>query len=154
MCTVVSSHRGNHVVGRQDRVREEPVVDQCCPIAITPLGVTGARDRILDHDHLKALLEELAQVALDAHVRQHPAQDDLRHRPFPELQDQVVRLRAEYFVRADDDRLAVLNVWLEAIQPIRAGVFEPREAQRVAPGECMGPEFIRLERTIEFPCVG
>jgi len=141
---ILSPHRGSHVGGRQDCVSEEPVVDQCCLIAIPPLGMARARDGILDHRDLEALLKEFTQMALDAHVRQHPAQNNLRYRSLAELRDQVVRLRAEYLVRTDDDRLAVLDVWFEAVEPIRAGILESREVQRADASECVGPEFIRL----------
>ena len=70
-------HGLHGVVGRQDRVREEAVVDERRLVAVADLGVPGAGRRVLHHGDLEPLLEQLAQVALDAQVRQHPGQDDL-----------------------------------------------------------------------------
>src|SRR5579859_1117671 len=132
---------------------KEPIVDQCCLIAVAPFWMTGPCDRILDHGDLEALFEELAQMGLDTHVRQHPAEDDLRDPPLTQLQDQVVGLRAEYFVRADDDRLAVFDVWLESIEPIGTGILEPRQIEGTASRKCAGFEFIGLERPVDLPSI-
>jgi hypothetical protein len=90
-------------------VREKPVVDQGCLIAVAPFGVPGTCDRILYNGNLEALLEELPQMGFDAHIRQHPAQNNPRYRPLTELQAQVVRLRPKYLMRADDNCLTVFD---------------------------------------------
>jgi hypothetical protein len=56
----------------------------------------GRRRRILRHRDLEALLDVIAQVGFDAHVRQHPAQDDLADAPLAQLQGEVVRLGTPY----------------------------------------------------------
>src|SRR5205085_2377176 len=62
--------------------------------------------------------EQLAQVALDAEVGQHPRQGHLVDAALAELQDEVVGLRAPHLVGTDHHRLAVLNEGLVAVEPV------------------------------------
>src|SRR5262245_11931522 len=66
--------------------------------------MTGGSCRIPCDGDLEALLEQLAQMRLDAHVRQHPAQDDPCDAPLAQLQDQVVGLRTEHPVGTEPHR--------------------------------------------------
>ena len=59
-------------------------------------------------------------------------------RRLAQLQDQIVGLRSPDLVRADDDGLAVLDIGLEAIEPVRARVREARQIQRVLFGRRCG----------------
>src|SRR5258707_818990 len=49
-------HGLHRVVGRQDRVRHEAVVDQRRLVSVAGLWVAGAGRRVLHHGHLEALL--------------------------------------------------------------------------------------------------
>src|SRR6516162_5755153 len=112
----------DHFVGRPHGVGEKSIVDHRGLIAVAPDRMPRSGGCVLDHCDLEALFEQLAQMGFDAHVRQHAAEDHLA-----QLQNEVVGLRAEDFVRADDDRLAVLDIGLEPINPVRARVGEPRQ---------------------------
>ena len=46
-------------------------------ISVAPLEVPGGRGRIPRDSDLEALFEQVAQVRFDAHVREHPAEDEL-----------------------------------------------------------------------------
>src|SRR5215469_10756790 len=54
-------------------------------------------------------------------------------------------------MRADNDRPSVFNVGLKAIEPVCARVCEPLQSQRSVSGKSVGPEFLSLERSVEFP---
>src|SRR5215510_16542178 len=95
-------------------------VDECCRIPVAPLRVQGARGRISRDSDLEALFEQVAQVRFDTHVRQHPAEDDLAHATLAQLQHQVVGLRPKHPVRASNDRLPVLYIRLETLEPVSA----------------------------------
>src|SRR5271169_3412359 len=105
---------------------EKSVVDDRRLITVAPYGMSRSGRCILDHGNPKALLDKLAQMGLDAHVRQHATEDDLTHSPFAQLQDQIVGLWPPHFMRTDDDCPAVFDKRLKAIQPVRARVWETR----------------------------
>src|SRR5579862_8106918 len=90
-------------------------------------------------------------MRFDAHVRQHAAEDDLANAPLAKLQNQIVRLRSPYLVRADDDRLSILDVGLEPVQPVRARVCKALQCQRSAARETVRLELRSLERPVELP---
>ena len=71
-------------------------------------------------------------MGFDAHVRQHAAEDHLTDAALAQLQNEVVGLRAEDFVWTDDDRLAVLDIGLEAINPVPSWRTPPGLAGRSA----------------------
>src|SRR6516225_6475084 len=98
---------------------EKPVVDDRGLITVAPDRMPRPGGCILDHRNLEALLDKLAQMRLDAHVRQHAAEDDPIDPALAQLQDQIVGLRAEHLMRTDNYCLPVVDVGLEAIQPIR-----------------------------------
>src|SRR5215831_19619813 len=93
-------------------------VDECCRIPVAPFGVPGGCGRIPRDSDLEALFEQVTQVRFDTHVRQHPAEDDLAHATLSQLQHQVVGLRPKHPVRASNDRLSVLYVRLETLEPV------------------------------------
>jgi len=100
---------------------EKAIIDDRRLIAVAPHRMPWPGGGVLDHGDLEALLEQVAQVGLDADVRQHAAEDDLADPPLAQLQREIVGLWPPHLVRADHDRLAVLDIRLEALQPIRAG---------------------------------
>jgi hypothetical protein len=62
----------------------------------------GSR-RVLGDDDFESLLEQIAQVSFDTHVRQHPAEDDFADTAFAQLQDEIISLRTKYPVGTDND---------------------------------------------------
>ncbi len=78
------------------------------------------------------LRSQFAQVALDAEVRQLSRQDDLVDAALPQLQDEVVGLRAPQLMGADDDGLAVLDEGLVAWEPVGPGAGESVETARIS----------------------
>ena len=115
----LESSRGLHArddfIGRPHGVGEKSVVDHRGLIAVAPDWMPRSGGCVLDYCDLEALFQQLAQMGFDTHVCQHAAEDHLTDAAFAQLQNEVVGLRAEDFVRADDNRLAVLDIGLEAI---------------------------------------
>jgi hypothetical protein len=68
-----------------------------------------SRCRVLHNSHLETALQKLAQMGLDAHVRQHAAQNDFADSALAQLQDEIIGLWPEHFVRADDNGFSVFN---------------------------------------------
>src|SRR6516162_2172522 len=134
-------------------MREKLIIDHGGLISVAPDRMPWPGGRVLDHGDLEALLNELAQMRLDAHIGQHAAEDDLGDSPLAQLQHEVVGLRPEHLVRADDDRLAVVDVRLEAIEPIRARVREAGEIERSGSRERVVLELVGLERSVHLPAV-
>ena len=85
-------HSGHDLSRGEDGVGEKRVVDQCRLVAVPSGWVTGAGGGVANDGYLETILQQVPQVRLDAHVRQHAAKDDLGDTPFAELQDQVIRL--------------------------------------------------------------
>src|SRR5262245_35701758 len=58
-------------------------------------------------------------------------------------------------MRRDDDRLAVFDVRLKPLQPVRAGACETLEIQDSFASEHPRVHLLGFERTVKFPtCVG
>src|SRR5215831_8327662 len=112
------THRRDRFISRQHRMGQKAVVDDRRLVAIALYWMPRSGDGILHHGNLETLLKELAQMRLDAYVRQHAAEDDLADPALAQLQDQIVGLRPEHLVRADDDGLPVFDVRLEAVEPV------------------------------------
>ena len=70
---------------------------------------------------------------------------------FAELEDEVVGLRPPHLVRADHDRLAVLDEGLVAVEPVGPGAGEAREAERVGAVELLALQHHLLDRPAEPP---
>jgi hypothetical protein len=107
----VSGSLGAHRVGDvgcgERGVGQEAVVGHRGLVAVAPFGESRAGGGIGDHGDLEAQLEEFAQVGLGAEVCQHS-----------------IGLRSPNLVRANDDRLPILDVGLEAIEPVGARASE------------------------------
>src|SRR6516164_11084856 len=71
-----SLHSSDRFVGRPHGMGQKPVVDNRGLITVAPDRMPRPGGCILDHRNLEALLDKLAQMRLDAHVRQHAAEDD------------------------------------------------------------------------------
>src|SRR5262249_36056866 len=99
---------------------EKCKVDERCGITVAPFRVSRSRCRVLHNDDFETLFEQISEMRFHAHVRQHPTEDDLADAAFAQLQNQIVGLRAKYPVWTDNDRLAVFNVRLEALEPVGA----------------------------------
>ena len=99
-------------------MREKAKIYHCRLITVAPLRVPWPGGRILHHDNLEALLEQLAQMGLHANIGQHAAEDNLVDPPLAKLQNQIVGLWPPHFVRADDNRFTILDIWFEALQPV------------------------------------
>src|SRR6516164_6344820 len=127
------------------------VIDHSRLVAIAPYRMSRSCGCVLDDCDLKAVLDKITQMGFDAHIRQHPTKDDLADPAFAQLQNQIIGLRPPYFVRADDDRLSIFDVGLEALQPVGARVGETRQIQRSAPCKTVSSELVGLERPVKFP---
>src|SRR5215469_6588417 len=132
-------------------MREEPVIDHCGLVAVAPFRTPRPGGGVLHHGDLEAPLEKIAHMGFDAHVREHAAKDDLLDTALAQMQDHIVGLWPEYLVWAADDRLAVLDIGLEAGQPVGTRVCKPLQGQRTLPCECVIAELIGLERAVEEP---
>src|SRR5262249_6805969 len=100
---------------------------------------------------LETLLEQVAQMRFDTDVGQHPPENDLADAALAQLQHEVVGLRTPDLVRTDDDRLPILDVGLELLEPVRPGSREPLEGQRAPTSEDPVLDFDRLQRVVELP---
>src|SRR5262249_40784298 len=109
--------------------------------------------RVPDHCDLEALLKELAQVGFDAQCGQHATKQDLGDPTLAELQNQVIGLWPEDLVRADDHRLAVLDVGLETLKPIGARILEARQGQRAGASKRVCLELVGLKRPVHSPAL-
>ena len=65
--------------------------------------------------------------------------------------DQIVGQWREYLVRAADDRLAVLNIGLEAVHPVGARVCKSLQSERPLSCEGVGTELVGLKGPVEQP---
>ena len=92
-------------------------------------------------------------MRLHTYVRQHPTEDDLADSPLAQLQNQIVGLRPPYLVRTDDDRLPIIDVRFETIQPVRTRIFETGQPERSASGKCVSLELFAFLRSVELPTV-
>src|SRR5262249_21522620 len=126
-------------------------IDERRGVSVAPLGVPRARRGIPRDGDLETMLEQVAQVRFDADVGQHPPENDLPDATLAQLQDEVVGLRTPDLVRTDDDRLPILDVGLEALEPVRRGSREPIEGQRSPTSEYLVREFARLQGVVELP---
>src|SRR5215831_1890947 len=90
-------------------------------------------------------------MRFDTDVRQHAAQDDLADTTLAELQHQVISLRTPNFVGTHHDRLAVFDIGLEALEPVRARSAESVESQWPASSEDLVGKLDRFQRIVEFP---
>src|SRR5262245_39577937 len=126
-------------------------VDEGRRVAVTPLGVPGGCRCIPGDDDFKTLLEQIAQVRFDTHVRQHPAENDFADAALAQLQDEVVGLRTKHPVGTGNNSLVVIDVRLEPLEPVGARPGEAIEAQSSAASEHLGFSLIGLERAVEFP---
>jgi hypothetical protein len=70
-------HASDRFIGRQHCMREKSVVDDRGLIAVAPYRMARPSRCVFDYGNLEALLEKLAQMGLDAHIRQHATEDDL-----------------------------------------------------------------------------
>src|SRR5262245_65706202 len=80
-----------------------------------------------------------------------PPRMTLPMRRLAQLQHEVVGLRTPDLVRTDNDGLPILDVRLEALEPVRAGAREPVEGQRSPTSENPVREFARFQRVVELP---
>jgi hypothetical protein len=92
----------DYLFGHPDGVAEEAVVRQGCKVPVAG-GEPWPGRRIPNDYNLEALLQKMPQVGLHAAVRGHPGEDDLRDAALPQLQRQIVALRAPDLVRRGDD---------------------------------------------------
>jgi len=110
--------------------------------------VAGCGSCIFRNGDLESLLEQIAQVRFDTHVRQHPAENDFADTALAQLQDKVVGLRAKHPAGTGNNSLAVIDERLEALEPVGARPGETVEAQSSAASEHLGLSLIGLERPI------
>src|SRR5947209_7778089 len=97
---------------------------------------------VANHGYFKAVFEEVPEVRFDAHVRQHPAEDDLGDCPLAELQDEVVAMWTPDLVRAGNDCVSVVDVRFEFVEPIGAGPRESLQREWARAGKRAGAELI------------
>src|SRR5262245_45219354 len=94
-------------------------------------------------------------MRFDTHVGEHAAENDLADLAFTQLENKVVGLWPKHAMRRDDDCLAVFDVRLKPIEPVRARSFETINIQDSFAGEHTSVHLIGFERPVKFPaCVG
>ena len=71
----------------------KPEIDERRRVAVAPFGMSRRRRCIPCNENLETLLEQVAQVRLYAHVRQHPTEDDFADTALAQLQCEIVGLR-------------------------------------------------------------
>ncbi len=81
----------------------------------------------------------------------HASQYHPSHSSLAQLNDEIVGLRSEDLVRTHNNRLAIIDVRLELVEPVSAGAFETFQTQLTTTRERTSSEFIGLQRSIEFP---
>src|SRR5215469_12317608 len=144
-------HRLDCLVGRPHRVRQKLEVDERGGVSVPPLGMPRGRGRVLRNHGFKPLLQQITEVRFDAHVRQHSTENHLADAALAQLQHEVVRLRTKDPMRTYNDRLAVFNVGLEALEPVGTGAGEPLETQSSSSQEHPGFGLIGLQWAVELP---
>ena len=75
---------------------------------------------VLDDSDLKSLFDQFAQMGLDAHIGEHSAKDYFTDSTLAQLKYEVVCFWSPHSMWRDNDGLAVLNIGLEALQPVSA----------------------------------
>src|SRR5262245_3056774 len=109
------------------------------------------RGSILGDGDLEALLQEVAQVRFHADIGQHPSKHDPIDPALAELQHEVVGLRTPYLVRTDDDGLPILDVRLEALEPVGPRSGKPVERECATTSKDLLGELAGLQRIVELP---
>src|SRR5690242_7421740 len=104
---------------------EKREVDERRRVAVAPLRMSRRRRRVFCDGYFEALLEQIAEVRFDTHVRQHAAENDFADTALAQLQDEIVGLWTKHPVGTDNNSLAVVDVRLEPLEPVCA---RPREA--------------------------
>src|SRR5262245_29512935 len=132
-------------------MREESDVYECRRVPVAPLLVSGARGGVRYDHALKPVLQQVAQVRLHTDVGQHASENDLADAAFAQLQDEVVGLRSPDLVRTHDDGLPILDVWLEALEPVRPGSREAIEGECSHTSEGFFGKLARLQWIVELP---
>src|SRR5215467_14707191 len=100
---------------------------------------------------LEALLQEVAQVRFHTDVGQHPTEHDPVDPALAKLQHEVVGLRTPYLVRTDDDGLPILDVRLEALEPVCPRSGKPVERECATPSKDLLGKLAGLQRIVELP---
>ena len=71
--------------GRPNRMREKRKVDQRGGVAVVPFGMLRCGGHIFRDGYLETMLDQFGQLRFDAHVGEHPAENDLADPAFAEL---------------------------------------------------------------------
>src|SRR5215831_8654788 len=100
-------------------MRQKSPVDERGLVTVT-FFVAGARSGVPYHCHLEAVLDEIAQVRLNAEITDGPGKNDLFDAESPQLENHVVRRCPVGLVRAGHDRVPMTNVRLVSLREIRA----------------------------------
>src|SRR5215467_8141149 len=115
--------RGFDAIDRLGRgpqcMRQKSPVDQRGLVSVT-FFVAGTRRGVPYHCHLEAVLDEVAQVRLDAEITDGSRKNDLFDAESPQLENQVVRRCPVGLVRAGHDRIPMAYVRLVSPREIRA----------------------------------
>jgi len=63
-------------------------------------------------------------VRFHAHIRQHSTKNNFAYCSFSQLQNKIICLRAENLMGAGNDRHAIIDEWLELLQPVGTRIFK------------------------------
>src|SRR5207253_4307850 len=72
------THAIDGVIGGQHGMSDKLVIDYRRLVAITPYRMPRSSGCVLDDCNLETLFDKVAQMGLDAHIRQHATEYDLR----------------------------------------------------------------------------
>src|ERR1700733_3280143 len=106
---------------------------------------------VLDDGNLKPLFDQFAQMGFDAHIGEHSAKDYFADSTLAQLKYEVVCFWSPNAMWRDNDGLAVLNIGLEALQPVSARAYKALKIQDSFSGEQTIVELLGLQRTVELP---
>src|SRR5215469_16555986 len=98
-------------------MRQKSPVDERGLVSVT-FFVAGTRGGVPYHCHLEAVLDEVAQVRLNAEIADGPGKNDLFDAEAPQLENHVVRRCPVGLVRAGYDRVPMANVRLVPVRKI------------------------------------
>src|SRR5215468_6749637 len=109
------------------------------------------RRRISRDGNFEALFQEVAQVRFHTDIGQHPTKYDPIDPALAQLQHKVVGLRTPHLVGTDDDGLPVLDVRLEALEPVGPRSGKPVERECATTSKDLLGELAGLQRIVELP---
>ena len=114
------------LVGRPEGMRQKSPVDESRFVSRSLL-VPRTAGGVPDHRDLKAVLDEIAHMPLDAQIADGACQNDLLDPVAAQLQDHVIGRRIIALMRARDDGFPVEQIGLVALGKVGSRSLEALE---------------------------